>query len=231
MFLPSARSAGIQADLYGGILADALQRIGHRYGVPAVDELTVVFIELGAVDPRLARSLAKGFGYFWARDHEAVAGIVIPKIEAAARALLRQLDEGIYQVQAAKNPGNYPYLPVLLDELETLALDEDWAYFLRWQLLGPIGLNLRNEYAHGFIDDVGPIQAALLLRAAVVLITAQITDNSGRRIEVASAAALPSGRDRILDAVLARTSRTESRIFIAAEGIRGKLRARHLPET
>ncbi|MEV4130411.1 hypothetical protein [Nocardia sp. NPDC049707] len=227
-----ARSAGIQADLYGGVLVDALQRISQRYGVPAVDELTAVFLELGAVDPRLARSLAKGFGYFWARDYEAVAGIVIPKIEAAARALLRELDEGIYQVQAAKNPGNYPYLPVLLDELEKLALDEDWAYFLHWQLLGPIGLNLRNEYAHGFIDDVGPIQAAMLLRAAGMLITAApIADNSGRRIEVVATAPLPPGRDRILDAVLARTSRTASRIFIATEGIRRKLRARHLPET
>ncbi|MFI1236827.1 DUF4209 domain-containing protein [Nocardia salmonicida] len=227
-----ARSAGIQASMYGGILADALQRISQRYGVPSVDELTAVFLELGAVDPRLARSLAKGFGYFWARDHEAVAGIVIPKIEAAARALLRALDEGIYQLQAAKNPGNYPYLPVLLDELEKLALEEDWAYFLRWLLLGPIGLNLRNEYAHGFIDDVGPVQAAMLLRAAVVLITAApITDNSGRRIEVAATAPLPLGRDRILDVVLARISRTASQVFFAAEGIRKVLRARHLPKT
>ncbi|MFE3701659.1 DUF4209 domain-containing protein [Nocardia tengchongensis] len=227
-----ARSAGIQANLYGRILAEALERISQRYGVPAVEELTAVFLELGAVDPRLARSLAKGFEYFWARDHEALAGIVIPKIEAAARALLRELDEGIYQVQAAKNPGNYPYLSVLLDELEMLALDEDWAYFLRWQLLGPIGLNLRNEYAHGFIDDVGPVQAALLLRAAVVLITAApITDNSGRRIEVAATTTMPPGRDRILDAILARTSRTASRIFLAAEVMRGRLRARHLPNT
>jgi hypothetical protein len=57
-----------------------------------------------------------------------------------------------------------------MDELEKLALDESWAYFFRWLLLGPYGANLRNDVAHGFVFDPGPVYAALLLRAVSVLV-------------------------------------------------------------
>lgn len=93
----------------------------------------------------------------------------MPKFEAAARSLLRELDEGIYRVQVAKDPGGYVGLYVLLDELERIALDESWAYFFRWLLLGPYGANLRNDIAHGFVFDPGPTLAALTLRAVSVL--------------------------------------------------------------
>lgn len=51
------------------------------------------------------------------------------------------------------------------------ATDESWAYFLRWLLLGPPGMNIRNEIAHGFVGDISPGYAALALRAAALLIT------------------------------------------------------------
>ena len=50
-------------------------------------------------------------------------------------------------------------------------MDESWAYFLRWLLLGPLGMNIRNEVAHGFVTDISPVYAALTLRAAALLIT------------------------------------------------------------
>jgi hypothetical protein len=78
---------------------------------------------------------------------------------------------GVYRVQAGKDPGGYPGLFVLLDELEKLALDESWAFFFRWLLLGPYGLNVRNEVAHGFVFDISPTYAALTLRAVSVLVT------------------------------------------------------------
>ena len=37
----------------------------------------------------------------------------------------------------------------LLKELEKLAMDESWTYFLRWLLLAPPGMNIRNDLAHG----------------------------------------------------------------------------------
>ena len=50
-------------------------------------------------------------------------------------------------------------------------MDESWIYFLRWLLLAPPGMNVRNDLAHGFIGDISPIYAALIPRAAALLIT------------------------------------------------------------
>ncbi len=125
----------------------------------------------GQSNQLLALSLARGFRHFWSGDYQACVHVVAPKVEAAARVLLLELDEGIYRLQAARDPGQYPGLYPLLHELEDLALDESWAYFLRWLLLGPTGQNIRNEVAHGFVGDISPVYAALVLRAAALLIS------------------------------------------------------------
>lgn len=125
----------------------------------------------GHVDPDLAAALARSIRHYWAGDYEAVTYIVIPKIETAARALLRELDEGIYRLEAQNATGGYPGLWVLLDELKKLDLDPSWAYFLEWLLIEPTGTNLRNHVAHGFITDVGSTYAALTIRAASLVIT------------------------------------------------------------
>jgi hypothetical protein len=145
--------------------------MADRYGTPAESDLAAFLSRDGQTDQPLALSLARGFRHYWAGDYEASAHVVVPKIETAARALLRELDEGIYRLQVAKDPGQYPCLYVLLQELEKLALDESWAYFLRSLLLGPLGMNIRNEVAHGFVTDVSPVYTALTLRAAAPLIT------------------------------------------------------------
>jgi hypothetical protein len=44
-------------------------------------------------------------------------------------------------------------------------------YFLRWLLLAPPGMNIRNDLAHGFTSGISPVYAALILRAAAMLIT------------------------------------------------------------
>jgi len=145
--------------------------MADRYGVPSELDLAILLSGGGQGDEPLALSLARGFRHYWAGDYQACVHVVVPKAEAAARALLVELDEGIYRIQAGKDPGQYPGLYILLDELEKLALDESWAYFLHWLFLGPFGMNMRNEIAHGFVTDVGPVYAALVLRAASMLIT------------------------------------------------------------
>jgi hypothetical protein len=70
-----------------------------------------------------------------AGKHKAAVAVVVPTIEAAARSLLRALTEGISHVQVERDLGGYPGLWTLLTELERLALDEDWAWFLRSLLL------------------------------------------------------------------------------------------------
>ncbi|MDE1675084.1 hypothetical protein [Nocardia gipuzkoensis] len=224
-----ARTARIWADYQGALLAEALRRIGHRYGSPESEELTTVLLDLGAFDPRLARSLAKGFGYFWTGDYEAAAAIVIPKIETAARALLRELDEPTFKVQiSAVKPGGHIQLHPLLQGLEKAALDEDWAYFLRWLLLGPVGRNLRNDYAHGHLDVVTPADAALLLRGAALLITAApIANDLTPRVQAVPAAALPTRTGRFAESLLTCTKRAAVGVYTAAELLRLRLRGRH----
>jgi hypothetical protein len=159
-----ATCARIHAENQGRILAEGLQRMERRYGIPAEADLAAHLSQNGQTDPALALSLARGFRHYWAGDYEASVHVVVPKIETAARGLLRELDEGIYRLQVAKDPGQYPGLYVLLQELEKVALDESWTYFLRWLLLGPLGMNIRNEVAHGFVADISPVYAVLVLR-------------------------------------------------------------------
>ncbi len=162
-------AASVRAENIGGLLAEGLRRLAERYGTPAEDDLVEYLLYRGGRDPLLARSIAKAFRHFWNSDFESCIHLAVPKFEAAARSLLVELDEGIYRVEAANAPGGYPGLYVLLNHLETLALDESWAYFFGWLLGGPWGANLRNDVAHGLPTRMSPAYAALALRAVCVL--------------------------------------------------------------
>jgi len=166
-----ARCARIRAESQGQLLAQGLHRLAERYGAPDEASLAAFLSGNGQSDSILATSLGRGLLHFWRSDYEACVHVVVPKVEAAARALLRELDEGIYRLQVGQDQGQYPGLYPLLQELEKLAMDESWTYFLRWLLLGPPGMNIRNDLAHGFVGDISPVYAALILRAAVLLIT------------------------------------------------------------
>lgn len=220
-----SRAASISALHYGRWIAQGLMRMGEVYELPSVDELTSALVAMGCSDPQLARGLAKGLRLFWDGDYEASIAVALPKFEAAARALLRELDEGIYRVQLGKDPGGYVGLYVLLDELERVALDPSWAYFFRWLLLGPYGANLRNDIAHGFVFDPGPVFAALTIRAVAVLalvagilpddrLSAEPEDRSGNcrsRDELLATLAHPTGRPSRLGRVLGGVANTLER--------------------
>lgn len=165
-----AKAARIAA-VEGALLARGLQRIASTYGVPTEEDLVVLLSTNGQMDQRLSRSLARAFRHFWNEDYESCVHLVVPKIEAAARALLRELDEDIYRIEAGKDPGGYVGLYTLVTKLEAIALDESWAYFLLWLLVDRFGPNIRNDVAHGLAVEIGAPDAALALRAATLLIT------------------------------------------------------------
>ena len=176
-----ATCARIRAESQGQFLAQGLHRFAERYGTPDEAALAAFLSENGRSDSVLATSLARAFLHFWRGDYEACAHVAVPKVEAAARALLRELDEGIYKLQVGQAQGQYPMLHPLLKELQELAMDESWTYFLLWLLLAPPGMNVRNDLAHGFIGDISPIYAALILRAAALLIRPPASLSSTRR--------------------------------------------------
>ncbi|GLY30439.1 hypothetical protein [Kineosporia sp. NBRC 101731] len=196
------------AENHSRLWVEGLRRMAAKYGTPTIEELTSVIVRLGAGDPRLARSLAKGMIHFWSGDNESAVAVVMPKIEAAARRLLIELDEGIYRVQKDQGQGEFPGLYGLLTELERLAFDEDWAWFLRWLLLGPIGVNMRNDVAHGAVIDPVPEYAALVLRAGALLIMASpVADDLGKRVILQPDTRIPlSGLRRYADQALLKVS-------------------------
>lgn len=184
-----ANVARTQAENQGRLIAIGLRRFAERYGIPSEEQLTEILSSDGHADTDLASSLARAFRHWWAEDYEAAAAIAYPLVEAAVRSLLRELDEGIYRLQKASDPGQYPGLWSMLEALEEIALDESWAYFIRWLLLGPpTGINLRNDLAHGFIRSPGAVYSVLILRAAAVLVPltppsreVSVPDEGGRR--------------------------------------------------
>lgn len=176
----------IASEHWGHVSALGLQRLAEKHGIPGEDELQAFFLDMFNCNPSGARILAKALRHFWCGEHLEAVYLAAPATEAAARRLLRELDEGVYQVQVGKNAGKYPALGTLLDELLALGLDDSWHFFLTWLLLGPDGRNVRNDVAHGFTVETHPALAALVLRGAAVLITASgtVTDE-GKHIHLA----------------------------------------------
>lgn len=162
--------AGHQAVIQGAFLAKSLERISATLGTPPEHDLAILLSLDGKIDQRLCRSLAHAFTLFWQGDYETCVYLIVPRIEAAARALLRELDESIFRIEAGKDSGGYIGLYTLLDKLESIALDESWAYFLRWLLVDQFGQNIRNDVAHGLTPPIHAPYAALVLRAAILLI-------------------------------------------------------------
>jgi hypothetical protein len=95
---------------------------------------------------------------YWRGEYEASAHLIYPKIGAAARMLLLELDEAVYRTQVGSDQGGYGGLYGLLTALEQQGMDEDWSFFLRWLLLGPTGVNLHNhnDLSHGLVLDRVP---------------------------------------------------------------------------
>ncbi|MFL6108012.1 MAG: hypothetical protein ACJ72L_13705 [Marmoricola sp.] len=188
--------------------AAGLHRLAEEFGIPTEDELTTFFLDTFKCDPGGARILAKALRHFWARDYLETAYLAAPATEAAARRLLRELDEGVYQVQVGKNPGKYPALGTLLDALLDFGLDPSWHYFLSWLLLGPDGSNIRNDVAHGFTVGMDGVHAALVLRAASVLVTATgSVEGETKTLTLAKPSEPRLGLRGLADRALAVTSR------------------------
>ena len=154
---------------HGGMLTEALSRIGELPGAPTRSELATFLIETFDVEAQLADALSHGIALYWAGDFIAAATVVTPTVETAARALLRESNFALYKVETGRTIGQFLQLGSMMAMLDEQLLDLDWSRFLT-NLLLPPGYNLRNELAHGFALNASPLQAAMLIRAAGLLI-------------------------------------------------------------
>jgi hypothetical protein len=92
-----------------------------------------------------------------------------PIIEALARQLVIDTQQGVYRLQRQDSPGQYPGLGSLLGTLLNAGLDLSWFRYLHTLCTSIAGINLRNEIAHGFVFGHSASIAAALLQAAAYL--------------------------------------------------------------
>lgn len=182
--------------LNGIMLANALDLLKKRFGVPSCADIEAFLAGAGG-HPALSRALAKALQFYWVGEFEAVVHLSVPKVEAAARALLLELNEPMYRASVGDASGVFPGLGALLEPLLENGLDPDWERFLRTFLLND-GENIRNLAAHGFLDEVSRETAALALRASalVILIASEASASRDRKFIKAALAAPVGGRPR-----------------------------------
>ncbi|MFJ9902030.1 hypothetical protein ACIRVK_03810 [Streptomyces sp. NPDC101152] len=155
-------------NFHGILLADALDIIKERFGIPCFRDLEE-FIVASGTHLASGRALAKGLILYWVGEFDACVHLVVPKVEASVRALLLELNEPVYKTQVGDGVGQFPGLGALLPYLMENGFDPDWERFLRTFLLGD-GMGVRNLVAHGFMDTVSREKAALALRAYSLLV-------------------------------------------------------------
>lgn len=148
-------------------LANALYMIAERFGIPPREDLET-FLRSSGGDPMLMNVLATALQMFWVAEYDGAVHLAVPKVEAAARALLLEINEPVYRAAVGDATGQFPGLAALLKSLLENGFDPDWERFLRTFLLGH-GSNIRNFAAHGFLHKVDPLNAAAALRALAVL--------------------------------------------------------------
>jgi hypothetical protein len=151
----------LQAPLVQRVLTEVLD---HFDATEAV--LAKIFAAGPLVSAATASSLARAFCHFRSGEVEAAACVAAPRIETMART---GLSAGTtFRPQRQRARGQYAQLGALLGKLRG-HLDESWWRFLHTFLVSPHGQNFRNDLLHGFVDQVNPAQAALVLVAALYL--------------------------------------------------------------
>lgn len=169
---PAIRDAEyISSLVHGGLLAEALDRIGGLRATTDLQDVAEVIRKHYSCDAPDALILARALHLYWRGDYLEAAHLITPFTENGARRLLLLLDEAIYRVEEAKKKkiGQFLGLGSLLPLLKRQGLDQDWVRYLDTLLLSD-GKNYRNLIAHGFVYDIDRVTAALLIRASAFLL-------------------------------------------------------------
>ena len=150
------------------IYDDALKRIWQQWG-PLSEEQLTAFLTATHVPLPTTESIARAFVRYFNDDAESALYTATPKVEALVRALVLAFPLPVYRIQRAATPGQYPGLGALLPALHEAGMVDSWFRYLYTLLASPMGLSLRNELLHGFVDEVNSPMAALVLIASLYL--------------------------------------------------------------
>jgi hypothetical protein len=155
-------------------LTSALHEIPIRFGVPTVAELAQFLREWPGMHESVLPAMVYALQRFWAGDSEGVIYTLVPRIETLVRELLLSIDYGMYALQQARRPGQFPALGPMLDTLAgRFTITETRLRLLKAVLTEPPGFNIRNSLAHGMDQYNHPGLAALLIHTALYICTLQ----------------------------------------------------------
>ena len=156
-------SIGISSEVLSRILMGLLSKFN-----PSREELEELIAKFDHVDSGSSRLLAKAILAFQKGDFETAVGLVVPRLETLARARLTKLGALQYQVQRGPKRGVYPQLGALISELKP-SIDPSWHRFLYTFLVSNFGANYRNEFSHGYLDEIDVRSSALVLLSGLYL--------------------------------------------------------------
>lgn len=156
----------------GPLRAEVLRRAGTKWGVPTEQDAAAFFGQHEHVSTPLAEALGRALVRYFRGDFEGAAFTAVPRIERLAREMLLAIGAPVFRVETQGRPGGFLGLGALLGALAGYGLNESWLRYIDTLLSRQEGLNYRNELLHGSVDDVGEVNAALVLIAAVYLAVA-----------------------------------------------------------
>jgi hypothetical protein len=131
--------------------------VQEALGVTREDDMT----PLGAI--------SAAFSYLESHDPNPATGTYFGPISQVGRELLLQMEVPVFNTARGGMPGGYSGLGVLIARLEERGFDPSWNRYITVLLSRQEGLNLRNEFAHGTIDNVDETLAGLTLIATLYL--------------------------------------------------------------
>jgi hypothetical protein len=167
--LAVAEQRAQQARVWGMFCAQALQRIGRRDDRPTRAALTE-FLTGDFIDAEVAERIARAIELYWEEQFDESAHVLVPRLERVLREMARQVGIPVVrEPRPGREVGGVEMLGGLLRDLEGAFADASWHAYLLNLLADPLGLNLRNNISHGLHGTVGPVDASLLIQAALLL--------------------------------------------------------------
>ena len=146
-----------------------LDRIGERYD-PKFEDLARLFAT-DLIEPYQANAFARAFRHFWCGQIDESIHIALPRVEAVIRKMYVSMRGIAYLEPRGESPGREKGLGRILHEMSRSFPDPGWYRAFWVVLVEPIGLNLRNKYAHGQVMEPSKAEATLVLQFAAYLRT------------------------------------------------------------
>jgi len=148
----------------------ALNALIERFGGEFQTELMDRAAESKLIDQIRARHVVDAIGVWGQGSYDLAAHAIVPRIEYVIRQAAKAAQVVVIKSTDGTSRGGHTSLNQVLEALEG-KVDEDSRLHLTWVLTSDLGLNLRNDIAHGGIIEVDEVKAAVLIHAFLLALT------------------------------------------------------------